>query len=148
MRVLRALFGRVIIGFFGKVLVAVIFADIFARGGNGGARYARGVRSYISYKRDFALVRQFNALVKRLRGGRRLAQTHAEFVHCVLLHCGRDKRRVRVRFRHALFDVFNRILRVFEVGHQFFNVVFARQFNLFALVPVERGFNIFAAFGF
>ena len=63
MRVLRALFGRVVIGLFGQVFVAELVADILARRRYRLARHARRVRTDISDKRRLSLAGQVYALV-------------------------------------------------------------------------------------
>ena len=113
--VLSALFGRVKIGLFGRVLVAIYFADTGERALLRLGGDTHGVRSHIGDKRDMVSVFRLDALVEMLGEAHGLGRGKAQLVGGILLHRAGGKRRGRMRFRNRLFHLGDDIFSLFQL---------------------------------
>ena len=141
-RVLRGFFRSVIVRLFGNVVFAEFFGDKLARRGYSVGRNSGRVRSYISDKRDFALARNIDALVKRLSRRRSLLKRHAEFIERVLLHRTRNERCGCVRLRDRLFDFRHHVVFIFKRGDRVVHFFLGFQREFLFVQRCERKFDV------
>ena len=114
-RVLRALFRRVKIGLFGRVLRAVDRADTAQRVRLRLRGNTHGVRSHIGDEGDMVAAFRFDALVQMLREAHRFGGSESQLVRRVLLHGASGERRGRVRLRHRFFHFGNDVFAPFQL---------------------------------